>query len=234
MKLKKRQSNQIPLLSSLLATSMLLLLLLHLLGVELQLLAFQDVAIAAAALPRARGDACIQATGGELLSHQRVNLAGVQALPELALHMVRGLHLINLLGLLLALQTQLIAVVLLVPGLEGGGVDLHDRVLHQGLGTHQLVVGRVVHHVHNAGLARNSLSGPCKVAGVQAQGPELLVASTHAQLTHGNMRGQLGHRRLATHLVFLLLAPCLLAPSSKPPLMLRITGNSHFVLPCLG
>eukprot|EP00983_Pelagomonas_calceolata_P001208 41672-Pelagomonas_calceolata.AAC.2 len=53
---------------------------------------FQDVAIAAAALPRARGDACIQATGGELLSHQRVNLAGVQALPELALHMVRGLR----------------------------------------------------------------------------------------------------------------------------------------------
>ncbi len=69
------------------------------------------------------------------------------------------LHLIHFLGLLLALQAKLIAIVLLVPGLEGGGVDLNDRVLHQRLSAHQLVVGRVVHHVHNTGLARDGLQG---------------------------------------------------------------------------
>jgi len=70
---------------------------------------------------------------------------------------VTYLHLVDLLGLLLALEAQLVAVVLLVPGLEGRGVDLHDRVLHQRLRSHQLVVGRVVHHIHDAGLACNGL-----------------------------------------------------------------------------
>ncbi len=45
------------------------------------------------------------------------------------------------------------------------------------------------------------LGGPCKVAGVQTQGPELLVATADAQLAYSHVRGELGHRRLATHLV---------------------------------
>jgi hypothetical protein len=52
---------------------------------------FQDVAIAAATLSGAGGDACIQAASRELLSHKRVNLADLEALLELALHVVGGL-----------------------------------------------------------------------------------------------------------------------------------------------
>lgn len=64
------------------------LLLLHLLQVELQLLALQDVAVAATALARARGDASKQPAGSELLSQVRVQLAGLQALLQLPLDIV--------------------------------------------------------------------------------------------------------------------------------------------------
>lgn len=47
----------------------------------------------------------------------------------------------------------------LVPLLEGGSVHLDDGVLHQGLGTDQLVVGGVVGHIQDTGLAGDSLQG---------------------------------------------------------------------------
>lgn len=53
-------------------------------------------------------------------------------------------------GLLLA---DLNAVVGLVPLTVRGGVDLNDRVLHQRLGAHQLVVRGVVDNVNDTRLA---------------------------------------------------------------------------------
>lgn len=41
----------------------------------------------------------------------------------------------------------------LIPLPERGGVDLHDAGLHQGLGAHQLIVGSIVDHVDDTGLA---------------------------------------------------------------------------------
>lgn len=69
-------------------------------------------------------------------------------------------------------------VVALVPLTEGGRVNDDDRVLHQGLGAHQLVVGRVVDHIDDTGLAGSAFGGPREVTDVQAQGTEFDVAST--------------------------------------------------------
>lgn len=51
------------------------------------------------------------------------------------------------------LATELQGVVVLVPASERRTVDEDDAVLHQRLGSHQLVVGGVVHHIDNTGLA---------------------------------------------------------------------------------
>ena len=87
----------------------------------------------------------------------------------------------------------------LVPLSEGGGVDHHDGVLHQGLGAHQLGVAGVVHDVDDPGLARHGLGAPGEVALVESEGAELPVASAapdgvdalRAKLGVGGGAGQL-------------------------------------------
>ena len=116
-----------------------LLGLLHLLEVELKLLALKDVAVAAAALPGAGGDAGVEAAGGNLLVHVGSQLVVGVALLELPLEVVGLLDvLLDLLGisLLVFLDADLGAVVLLVPGLERVGINLDNGILHQGLGAH--------------------------------------------------------------------------------------------------
>jgi len=51
------------------------------------------------------------------------------------------------------LATELLGIVVLVPGSEGSSVDKNDAVLHEGLGTDQLVVGSVVNDIDNTGLS---------------------------------------------------------------------------------
>lgn len=117
----------------------LALLLLHLLDVELQLLALKDVAVAAAALTRAGGDAGIQAATRHLFIDQVGDLVVDVALLQLPLHVVGLLGLLGLglgLGLLLGglLDANLSPIVLLVPGLEWAGIHLDNGILHEGLG----------------------------------------------------------------------------------------------------
>ena len=65
---------------------------------------------------------------------------------------------------------------------ERSGVDSNNGVLYQGVGPHKLVIGRVVDHVQNLGLKSNSLSLPIEVTGVESQGSELIVSSSHPDL----------------------------------------------------
>lgn len=51
------------------------------------------------------------------------------------------------------LATQVLGVVGLVPGTEWCSIDQHDAILHQRLGTHQLVVRGIVDHIDNTSLA---------------------------------------------------------------------------------
>lgn len=85
---------------------------------------------------------------------QRLLLVQRGDLPLQAIALLLVVH-HSLRGHILALAHQLAVEVRLVPLLEGRGVDLHDRILHQRLGADQLVVGRVVHDVQDARLLRD-------------------------------------------------------------------------------
>ena len=60
-----------------------------------------------------------------------------------------------------------------VPLHEGVRVDLHDRVLQQRLGAHQLVARGVVDHVQDPHLLGDVLGAPGVVSRVQPQRPVL-------------------------------------------------------------
>lgn len=123
------------------------------LGVELKLLSFEDVAVRAAALSRARGDAGQQTARCEGVIKGGVQSASLLSLLQLAGEVVR-VGLSGLIGnLLILLHTDLDAVVLLVPSTEGGGINLDDGILHQSLGANQLVIGGIVHNIQDTSLA---------------------------------------------------------------------------------
>lgn len=154
--------------------------------VESKLLTLQNVTVAAAGLAGTARDDGVQTTGLELLLDGVLNLAGsgvprgLLLLDGLALLLVLGvLALLGGLGLL-ASTADALAVVGLVPLTEGGGVDLDDGALGQGVGTDELVVGRVVGDGDDTGLAGAALRAPGEVAGVETQGTELVVAAAGA------------------------------------------------------
>jgi hypothetical protein len=68
----------------------------------------------------------------------------------------------------------------LVPLTERSGIDLDNSRLGQGVGTDELVVGRVVGDTDDTGLAGDTLGAPGEVAGVETEGTELAVTTTGA------------------------------------------------------
>lgn len=68
----------------------------------------------------------------------------------------------------------------LVPLSEGGGIDLHDGGLGEGVGSDELVVRGVVGDHDHTDLTGNALGSPREVAGLEAQGAELAVTATRA------------------------------------------------------
>lgn len=83
---------------------------------------------------------------------------------------------LELLAVLLTSQRK--QVVVFVELFEGCCIDGDDAVLHQGLGTNQLVVRGVVNNIEDASLACGSLRSPSEVAGFQAESTKLAVSTT--------------------------------------------------------
>jgi hypothetical protein len=98
--------------------------------------------------------------------------------------LLNALALLDVLGgvrsLLLPSAPDCDAVVGLVPGAEGRGVDLDDGGLGQGVCAHKFVVGRVVDDADDASLAADALGAPREAAGLEAEGAELAVAAAGA------------------------------------------------------
>lgn len=148
--------------------------------VEGKLLTLQDVTIDTATLTWTAGNNGVQTTGLELALNGGLDLAG--SLVALSLLRLDALALLDLLGLSLCLTsaTKWLAVVSLVPLTERCSIDLDDGGLGEGVGSDQLVVGRVESHSDHADLAGDALAAPGEVAGVETQSTELAVAATGA------------------------------------------------------
>ena len=129
--------------------------------VESQLLTLQDVTIDTAALARAGRNDGVETAGLELPLDGGLDLAVVSKAGGLLLG--DGVALLLLgggLGLGLASAADGLAVVGLVPLSEGGGVNLDDGGLGQGVCADQFVVGGVVDHTNDTGLTGNTLRSP--------------------------------------------------------------------------
>jgi len=152
--------------------------------VESQLLTLEDVTVTATGLTGAAGDDGEKTTSLELLLEGVLDLAaggetgGLLLLNGVALlHVLLDLALLGGLGLL-ASSAKGLAVVGLVPLSEGSSIDLDNGALGEGVGSDELVVGRVVGDTDDTGLAGGALRAPGEVTGVETEGTVLVVTAT--------------------------------------------------------
>jgi len=180
-------------------------LLVHLLHVELELLALEDVAVGTTTLAGARGDASQEAAGLELVGDLGVDNSVLGVGSDLSLHVTGllglGSELISLLNLL---GVELDIVLAEVPEAEGVSVDGNDSVLHDRLGSDQLVVGGVIDNIDDLSLAGKVLRAPGEVSVVDTESTELQVSTSAAHGTNARS-GQLGVSGKSTQLELSLL-----------------------------
>jgi hypothetical protein len=117
-------------------------------------------------------------------------------------------------------------VVLQVPLAERTGVDADNTVLHESLGTDELVVGGVVHDIQDTGLLGDGLRAPGESAGINAECAMLEVSST--SLDDGDLLGaEFSHGGGATHFEKTLLLVDGHATTSGPSLVSGVPRNTH-------
>lgn len=211
----------------------LLLLVGELAGVKSELLTLEDVTVSAADLTGAGRDAGQETTSLEGGLNGGLELAGLltdeDGLREGSRGSGGGISRGSSGGRLLLGLTKGDSVVLLVPLLEGGSVDLNDGSLDEGVGANQLVGDGVVRNDKHAGLASAVLRGPGEVSVVQTQ--SAVLGSSSADANSGNLAGShTSHRGLATHLVLTLRARDLTLSSGGTVLVQCVACNTHFGL----
>lgn len=188
-------------------------LLVELALVESELLTLQDVTIDTAGLTGSAGDNGVQSTGLELLLDGGLDLAAGRQTGSLLLldsvgllDLLLGLTLLHGLSLL-ASSANGLAVVGLVPLSEGGGIDLDDGALGEGVGSDQLVVGGMVGDGNDTGLAGQALGTPGEVTGFETEGTVLVVTTSGSDGVDA-LRANTGVGTLATSLESALLPCC--------------------------
>lgn len=204
-----------------------LLLSFELLHIEIELLALENVAVESAGLSGAGGDASQDRSGVELVGHLLVDLAVLATASELGFEMAGALGVFtSFIRFFKLLLVEFDVVLLEVPVSEGGRIDVHDGVLHKGLGTHELVVRRVVNDIEHASLEGHSLGTPGEVSVVKSEASVLQVsaASAHKDDALGSNTGHGGH---TSHLELSLLLVNWHAATSGPSLLARVPRNTH-------
>jgi len=111
---------------------------------------------------------------------------------------------------------QLIVEPLPLP--EGSSIDDHDGVLHESLGSDQLIVTSIVDNINDPGLAGNSFRSPGEVTSVKPESSVLLVSSPDPEGVDP-LGGQLGHGSRPGQLELPLLPDGAFLSSSGPALM---------------
>lgn len=200
-------------------------------NVELELLALENVAVAAAALTGAGGDGGVETTGTELLLDKRVELALLATGVEFPGGLVALLGLVSGgFGSTLTGSTTLggdgLTVELFVCLTERRSVNLNDASLDQGVGSNKFVVRRIVNDTQHTRLGGNVLRTPCKVAGLETKGTVLEVASTNTNSVD-SLGANTGVGSLTTELESSLLAVVRPSGTGGRALVARITSDTH-------
>jgi len=204
-----------------------LLLSLELLLIELKLSSFKDVAVAAAGLAWAGGNASKESTGVELVGNSWVDDPAGSVVLELGLEMLRPLGLSSgLVALFNLFLVKLNIVLSQVPLSEWVGINGDDAVLDDGLGSDKLVVGSVVDDIQNSGLSGEGLGTPGEVSSVDSQGT-IFVVSTSTSDGSDSFLAQFGASWLSTHLELSLLLVDWHTTASRSSLVSRVSVNSH-------
>lgn len=150
--------------------------------VELQFFALKDVAISPAALSWSGWNAGQKLALQELLLQQRTDLGCFSAQSKLLLDLFGPLLVQDFLFLRGQFSSLLPAkwegIVRLIPLSVRSAVHQNNTVLHQGLGSHQLVVWSIVDHINDPGLAGTAFWPPWEVSHIEPQGTVFLVSTT--------------------------------------------------------
>lgn len=150
--------------------------------VESQLLTLQNITINTSRLSRSGWNCGVETTSLELLLQSSINLSlSSESLVVLLLNglALLGVWLLNgLTSLLLTSSAQVLTVVCLVPLSEWSSIDLNNGGFGEGVGSDQLVVGRMESDNDHTDLAGDSLRGPWEVTGFETEGTELAVTTT--------------------------------------------------------
>lgn len=150
---------------------------LDLLEVEFEFLTLKDVTVTTTGLTGARRDDSVKTTGGELIIDRGFDLGESLAGSLLLQDTVGFLGVTGTGSITGTLLTQNFSVVGFVPLAEGGGIDLDDGVLDEGLGTDEFVVGGVVDDVNDTGFAGDGLAAPAEGTGIETEGTEFGVST---------------------------------------------------------
>lgn len=106
-----------------------------------------------------------------------------------------------LLSCSLLLPTNINTIMLQVPLLKRGSINLNNCTLHQGLSPNKLIIRRIVNNIEDTCLAGHCLTSPWIVPCVQSQSPPLDIASSYTDSPNSLVAGELGICRLPTQLI---------------------------------